>query len=67
MNLKELRFKKNKTQWDLFREAGVHQSKISLIERGYVRPTRKEKMRIAEVLGVAATEIDWASEEAVRQ
>jgi hypothetical protein len=50
---------KRKTQWDLRKLTGIHQSKTSLIEHGYIIPDDKEKAAIAEALGVAITEIDW--------
>ena len=59
MNLKEARFKKQLTQYDLVKMARVHQSRISLIERGYASPTRKEKFAIARALQVDPREIDW--------
>ena len=59
MNLKEARFKKRLTQYDLVKLTGVHQSKVSLIERGYSSPTRKEKLAIARALEVDPREINW--------
>jgi len=50
MNLFEARAKRRMTQWDLRRKTGIHQSKISLIERGYVIPKEDEKARIARAL-----------------
>ncbi len=48
-----------KTQWDLKVLTGIHQSKLSLIERGYIEPTKREKALIAKALGFSANEIDW--------
>ena len=62
MNLREVRFKKRKTQYDICKFSGVPQSKISLIERGYASPTRKEKFAIAKALGVDSKDINWAVE-----
>ena len=59
MDLYEARMKKRLTQWDLRKGTGIHQSKISLIERGYVIPTQKEQALIANVLGFEVTDIDW--------
>jgi len=61
MNLFEARAKKRKTQWDLREETGIHQSKISLIEHGYVEPLEQEKRAIARALGFGVHEIDWSS------
>lgn len=59
MDLVIARAKKRVTQWDLRRETGIHQSRVSLIERGYVVPTQKEKEMIANVLGFKVAEIEW--------
>ena len=59
MNFTEARFKKKLTQWDIQRLTGISQSKISLIERGYVSPSEDEKDRIASALGFGAREIEW--------
>ena len=61
MNLKTARALKGKNQWDLRKDTGIHQSKISLIEHGYVIPTNKEKELIADVLGFQVNEIEWPS------
>ncbi len=62
MDLQTARAVKKKTQWDLRRKTGFHQSKISLIENGYIIPTNKEKKTIAGALGVSVNEIDWPEE-----
>lgn len=59
MNLFEARARQRATQWDLRRETGIHQSKISLIERGYVEPSPAEKSMLAAALGMAVDEIQW--------
>ncbi len=55
--------RKRKTQWDLKKLIGVHQSKISLIERGYVIPSENEKKLIAKALGFRVEEIEWPMEQ----
>jgi len=50
--LKEERFKKSKTQIQLFKETGIWPSKISYIENGYWNPSEKEKKKLARALGV---------------
>jgi len=65
MNLFEARAKKRKTQWDLRKETGIHQSKISLIEHGYVKPSETEKLAIASALGFHVDEIDWRTKEQI--
>lgn len=59
MDLVTARAIKKKTQWDVRKETGIHQSKISLIEHGYVNPTDDEKTAIAQALGVAVNAIKW--------
>ena len=59
MDLATTRAIKRTTQWELRKLTGIHQSKISLIEHGYIKPDDEEKAAIAEALGVAVTEIDW--------
>jgi DNA-binding XRE family transcriptional regulator len=59
MNLAEARFHKKVTQWDLRLLTGINQTKISLIERGYVSPRDKEKQKLAEALGMKIDQIDW--------
>lgn len=62
MDLATARAIKKKTQWDLRRVTGINQSKISLIEHGYIIPNDDEKASIAWVLGVAVNEIQWPEE-----
>jgi DNA-binding XRE family transcriptional regulator len=57
MSLFEYRAKKRLTQWDVRKATGIHQSKISLIENGYVNPSEDEKIKIATALGVNVKEI----------
>ncbi|HUU39673.1 MAG TPA: helix-turn-helix transcriptional regulator [Desulfatiglandales bacterium] len=50
MTLREARFFKGLNQWDISVRTGIAQSRISLIERGYVVPKEGEKKRIAKAL-----------------
>lgn len=59
MDLATTRAMKKKTQWDLRRATGINQSKISLIEHGYIIPNDEEKAAIAGALRVAVNEIHW--------
>ena len=59
MDLFELRIRKRKTQWDLRIATGIHQSKLSLIERGYVKPSVEEKHLIADALDSSVDKINW--------
>jgi len=62
MDLREARFKSRVTQWALFKMTGVHSSKISLIENGFVEPKEREKEALSNALGFKANEIDWPKE-----
>jgi len=62
MQLFEARARKRVTQWDLTFKTGIHQSKISLMERGYVEPSVEEKGKIANALGLKMADIKWPSE-----
>ena len=59
MTLAEARFYKKVTQWDLRLRTGINQTKISLIERGYVTPRYSEMEKLAQALGVTVEQIDW--------
>lgn len=59
MKLKAIRAERMESQWSLYKETGIHQSKISLFERGYIKPSDEEKQKIAEALNVSVDEIDW--------
>ena len=54
--IKEARFKKRKSQIQLFKETGIWPSKISYIENGYWNPSEAEKTKLANCLDV---EKDW--------
>jgi ribosome-binding protein aMBF1 (putative translation factor) len=62
MNLKEARFKKDMTQFELRLLIGIHQSRISYIERGYIIPRDDEKQKIEAALGLR---INWDEAERV--
>jgi transcriptional regulator with XRE-family HTH domain len=49
--LREARFKKRKSQIQLFKETGIWPSRISYIENGYMRPHEEEEIRISNTLG----------------
>ena len=57
MTLREARFFKGLNQWDISVKTGIPQSKLSLIERGYIDPKEEEKRKIAKVLGCKVTEM----------
>ncbi len=54
--LKKTRFRKGKTQIQLYKKTGIWPSKISYIENAYMEPTGKEKNKLARALDV---EVDW--------
>lgn len=57
MNIREARFLKNLTQWELSIKINIPQSKISLIENGYLVPSDKEKTKLASALGKRKAEL----------
>ena len=59
ISLRAVRFKKRFIQHDLVKATGIPQSKISLIERGYISPTKNERRAIAKALQVDPQGIDW--------
>jgi transcriptional regulator with XRE-family HTH domain len=59
MNFREARFKSGLTQYDLTLRTGIQQSKISLFERGYLKPRNNERSRIAKALEIGPEEINW--------
>lgn len=59
MNLYETRVRKRITQWDLAVATGISQSKISLLERGYIQASEAEKEKIIKALKLEAGEITW--------
>jgi transcriptional regulator with XRE-family HTH domain len=56
-NLKSFRLYKGINQYGLARITGVHQSRISLIENGYIVATVSEKERLAKALDCLPEEI----------
>ena len=52
----EARFQLKKPQIVLAFETGIHYSTISRIECGYLRPTKEQKVKLAEALEV---KVDW--------
>lgn len=58
MDLREARFKTRISQWELAKQTGVFQSRISLIENGH--PAKeKEKVKISKALNLLPDRIDW--------
>ena len=57
MTLREARFFKGLNQWDISFKTGIPQSKLSLIERGYVDPRKDEKKKIAKALNCKVEDI----------
>ena len=55
--LREIRVLKRVTQYELRLATGMHQSKISLIENGFVEPTVGEMEKLGCALGVSPEEI----------
>ena len=59
MKLNEIRARKGFNQWDLRLLTGIHQSKISLFESGYILPTDEERLKLAMAFGVDPGELDF--------
>ena len=59
MDLREARFKRRLTQLDIRLRTGIHQSKISHFERGFMKPRQDEKARLAKALSLKPDEIEW--------
>ena len=55
--LREFRITPRISQWQLALTSGVMQSRISLIENLLVKPTEKEKKRLAEALKIVVEEV----------
>jgi predicted transcriptional regulator len=62
MNLYEARVRKRITQWDLAVATGISQSKISLLERGYIQASESEKGKIITALKLETGEITWTGQ-----
>ena len=59
MNLKAARADRFLNQYDLSILTGISQSRLSLIERGYIKPSKTEKNKICKALSVREIDIDW--------
>jgi transcriptional regulator with XRE-family HTH domain len=55
--LRETRVVKRITQFQLRLSTGIHQSKISMIENGLIKPSEDEEKRLAKALGVSPEDI----------
>lgn len=55
--LRITRLTKRRTQYDIMLATDIPQCRISLIERGHIRPKEEEKQRLAKALGVPAEEL----------
>jgi transcriptional regulator with XRE-family HTH domain len=60
--LREVRVIKRVSQFRLRLLTDIHQSKISLIENGLVKPREDEKKKLAQALNVKVEEI-WGAED----
>ena len=56
MDLREARFRKRYTQYDVVLKTGIHQSQISAFEKGYLIPNADKKKKLNKALG---TKLDW--------
>jgi len=51
-NLRKERLKKDKTQLQLMKETGIYFTTISMIERGWIKPSEEQKEKLAKALEV---------------
>jgi transcriptional regulator with XRE-family HTH domain len=59
MTLREARFQRRMTQYDLWALTGINAPRISLAERGFVALKKREREAIAGALGMAVESIDF--------
>jgi transcriptional regulator with XRE-family HTH domain len=62
MNLRQARFNRNLTQYDLSYLSDVPQPFISLAERGYRTPRPDEIKKLAEALALKPDELEFDTE-----
>ena len=55
--LKELRFFKGVSQWEIALGTAMSQTRVSLIERGMLHPSDLDKLKIAKVLKCKPEEV----------
>ena len=58
LGIRILRFSRGMTLHDVFQLTGIHASRLSLIERGKIFPTRDQLLALAEALSWPLDEID---------
>ena len=51
-NLRKARLNADKSQLQLMKETGIYFATISRIERGWLKPSKEQKKKLAEALGV---------------
>jgi len=54
--LREARLKVDKSQLQLMKETGIYYATISRIEQGWLKPSEKQKKKLADALNV---KINW--------
>jgi transcriptional regulator with XRE-family HTH domain len=59
MTLREARFRRGLTQYDVSRLTGISAPRISLVERGYAKFRLREREAIAKALSMSVEEIDF--------
>lgn len=61
MTLREARFHKRMTQYDLWRLTGISAPRISLAERGFAILKKHEREALAKALGTSVESIDFGT------
>lgn len=54
LRIRLLRLSRRMTIWDLSKDVGVSQGRLSMLERGLIDPTPDERARLAVILGTSA-------------
>ena len=57
MRIREARFHGGLSQYDIAIKTGIHRSRLSLAERGYVNLNEVEKKKIAKILNCKPEEL----------
>ena len=59
ITLREARFHRRLTQWQIARITQISQAKLSLVENGFVVLNLNEREAVAGALGYPVDSIDW--------
>ncbi len=54
LRIRLLRLSRHMTIWDLSKDVGISQGRLSMLERGLIEPSSDERERLATILRVPA-------------